>query len=114
MVLRARDAGGGTAFVLRRQDAVDDVDIRRHAELLASGVATRLELDRLAGDQQRRVHRGREAAERRDEIARLDAFGRLRVRGRLLRVGRRGECHRHRQHETERELVGHVQPPDAV
>ena len=61
-------------LVLADQDALDDVDEGRHPELLSAGLPAGSEFDRRARDEDRRVHRGRECSERRDQSLERDAF----------------------------------------
>src|SRR3989475_328401 len=110
VMLRARDADR-PRLVLGGEDTLDDVDEGGHAELQPPRVATRLQLDRLAGEQDRRVDGGAEASERGDEVSRLDALRRLRVRRRLLGVRGREEGEDERHHETEREPDDHGSTP---
>src|SRR5437867_6064553 len=110
VILRARDADR-PRLVLGGEDTLDDVDEGGHAELQPPRVATWLQLDRLAGEQDRRVDGGAEASERGDEVSRLDALRRLRVRRRLLGVRGREEGEDERHHETEREPDDHGSTP---
>ena len=89
MVLRALDAHRA-GLIVGGEHALDDVDVGRDAELLAAGLAARLQVDGRARDEERRVHRRRECAERRDEALDLDPF---RLRG-LLVLGIRGKAAR--------------------
>src|SRR5438128_1064338 len=55
-------------IVKRLQDSVDDVHEGRHPKLLAPGLPARLERDRRARDEQRRVDGRAEAAERGEQV----------------------------------------------
>ncbi len=77
-----------TGIVVGDEHAIEDEDVRRHAELLPAGLAARLDLHDSPRDEDRRDHGGGETAKRGDEAGDL---GPLRLRG-LCVLGFRGKA----------------------